>query len=68
VTGFDDIPQAAVTNPKLATVRQPLNQMGGEAVNVLLKWLEDPSLEIGQITLETQLIIRDSCAPPRQEV
>jgi LacI family transcriptional regulator len=65
--GFDDIPQGAVTYPKLTTIRQPLNQMGREAVKVLLKHLEKPDLETRQITLATQLVVRDSCDVPRQQ-
>lgn len=64
VIGFDDILQSSISYPKLTTVRQPLTQMGREAVIMLLKHLENPALEMCQVTLETQLIIRDSCAPP----
>jgi len=64
VVGFDDIPAAAMTYPKLTTVRQPLVQMGREAVMELLARLENPNHEVRQITLETQLVIRDSCAVP----
>lgn len=67
VIGFDDIPQAAMTYPKLTTVRQPLDQMGREAVHLLLERLENPALELRRVTLETQLIIRDSCAGPRRQ-
>jgi LacI family transcriptional regulator len=66
IIGFDDIPQASITYPKLSTVRQPLEQMGNAAVLMLLEHLEDPSREMGQVTLTTELIIRDSCQSPRQ--
>jgi LacI family transcriptional regulator len=59
--GFDDIPQAALVYPKLTTVRQPLNQMGREAVTLLLQQIENPTLGKRQVVLTTQLIIRDSC-------
>ncbi|MCI0709580.1 MAG: LacI family transcriptional regulator [Chloroflexi bacterium] len=64
ILGFDDIPQAAVAYPKLTTVRQPLNQMGREAVNLLLKRLQNPDMDMVKLTLNTQLIIRDSCDIP----
>ncbi|MBN1565799.1 MAG: LacI family DNA-binding transcriptional regulator [Anaerolineae bacterium] len=64
VIGFDDIPAAAVMYPKLTTVRQPLIQMGREAVLELLARLKNPDHEVRQITLATQLVIRDSCAAP----
>lgn len=64
VIGFDDIPQASIIYPKLTTVHQPLAQMGREAVSILLENMKNPKGEIRQVTLETQLIIRDSCCPP----
>ncbi len=61
VIGFDDIPQASVTYPKLTTVKQPLEQMGREAVKLLLEQIEQPDKPVRQVTLETRLIHRDSC-------
>jgi LacI family transcriptional regulator len=66
VIGFDDIPQASLVYPKLTTVRQPLAQIGREAVTMLLDYIENPAQGMRQVTLETQLILRDSCASPRQ--
>jgi LacI family transcriptional regulator len=63
IVGFDDIPQASFVYPKLTTVRQPLEQMGQIAVKMLLQQIEDQSRPPQRITLETQLIIRDSCGP-----
>lgn len=63
LVGFDDIPQAALTYPKLTTIRQPLHQMGNEAAKLLLKHLEHPSSETRRILLDTELVIRDSCCP-----
>jgi LacI family transcriptional regulator len=67
IIGFDDIPQASITYPKLSTVRQPLEQMGSVAVQMLLEHLENPARGMGQVTLATQLVIRDSCQSPRQQ-
>jgi LacI family transcriptional regulator len=61
VIGFDDIPQASTTYPKLTTVREPLNELGQTAVKVLLKQIKEPGIKPKQVTLETKLIIRDSC-------
>ena len=63
VIGFDDIPQAGHVYPKLTTVRQPLEQMGQVAVKMLLELIKDRSLPPQRVTLPTQLVIRDSCAP-----
>lgn len=65
IVGFDDIPQASLTYPKLTTVRQPLTQIGRLAVRLLLEKIEDPEKETRRVTLSTELIIRDSCAAPR---
>ncbi|MBZ0309957.1 MAG: LacI family transcriptional regulator [Anaerolineae bacterium] len=64
LVGFDDIPQAALAYPKLTTIRQPLHQMGSEAVKLLLEHLEHPSSEMRRILLDTELVIRDSCSSP----
>lgn len=65
IVGFDDIPQAPYSYPKLTTVRQPLDQIGRTAVKMLLEHIEKPGLGTQQITVTTQLIVRDSCQPLR---
>jgi len=63
IIGFDDIPQASIVYPKLTTVRQPLEQMGQVAVKMLLEQIKDKSHPPQRVTLQTQLVIRDSCGP-----
>ena len=65
ILGFDDIPQAAVIRPALTTVRQPLEQMGRVATQMLLDILKNPESEADQIRLPTELIIRGSTQPPK---
>lgn len=65
VMGFDDIPLASLTYPKLTTVQQPLVQIGQVAVRLLLERLGNPAKEARRVTLSTELVIRDSCAPPK---
>jgi LacI family transcriptional regulator len=65
VIGFDDIPQASIGFPKLTTVHQPLEQLGRQAVTMLLNLLENPTPDSRRVVLPTQLTIRDSCAAPR---
>jgi LacI family transcriptional regulator len=67
IIGFDDIPQASLVYPKLTTVRQPLEQMGRVAVKMLLEQIEDRSRPPQHITLTTELVIRDSCAPSQPQ-
>lgn len=66
VVGFDDIPHASLSHPKLTTVRQPLDQMGRIAARLLLDQIENPGLPVRRITLETELIIRESCHTPHR--
>lgn len=66
VIGFDDIPQAARLHPPLTTVRQPLVEMGRTAVRILLDIINAPDRPLERVVLDTALIIRESCQPPRQ--
>jgi LacI family transcriptional regulator len=62
IVGFDDIPQACLVRPSLTTVRQPLEQMGRIATQILLDILNNPDHKHNRIELPTELIIRDSTA------
>ncbi|MEI7751321.1 MAG: substrate-binding domain-containing protein [Candidatus Omnitrophota bacterium] len=44
VIGFDDNEHAKSFSPPLTTVRQPLAQMGKDAVDILIRQIEGPSL------------------------
>jgi LacI family transcriptional regulator len=66
VVGFDDIPQAAFTNPPLTTVRQPLEEMGRIAARLLLALMLNPDEPPVRVELPTQLIVRTSSAVPKE--
>jgi LacI family transcriptional regulator len=61
VVGFDNVPESALCEPPLTTVEQAIQQMGYEAVQLLLDLVEDPSAEPSQIVLPTRLVERSSC-------
>jgi LacI family transcriptional regulator len=61
VTGFDDIASARHVRPSLTTVRQPMRQVGEEAVRLLLDRLREPDRGQRAMTLPTELRIRRSC-------
>ena len=63
IVGFDDSEHAALVTPALTTVRQPLAEMGRMAVSLLLRLLENQSVETLRIELATRLVVRDSTAP-----
>ncbi|MEM8994449.1 MAG: substrate-binding domain-containing protein, partial [Acidobacteriota bacterium] len=66
VVGFDDIVNAQYYNPGLTTVRQPLHEMGETAGRVLLERLADADVATpGVITIEPDLVVRQSTAPVR---
>jgi len=65
ILGFDDIPQASLMRPALTTVRQPLEQMGRVATQMLLDIIADPDHIPNRIELPTELILRDSTATPK---
>ena len=66
VVGFDDIPLAALSRPTLSTVRQPINQLGERAAELLLALIEG-TLPIGhRELLPTEVVLRESTAPPHR--
>ncbi len=62
LAGFDNIEFAAYCDPPLTTIRIPAYEMGQLAVKTLLEMIENGMSETRQYCLETDLIIRDSCA------
>jgi LacI family transcriptional regulator len=67
IVGFDDIPQAESVRPELTTVRQPLEQMGRVATQMLLDLLKNTDKEISRIELPTELIVRGSTSSPKDK-
>ncbi len=61
VVGFDDLPPAAIANPPLTTVRQPVSQSGMFAVETLIDLLETGPDPPRHTILPTELIIRATC-------
>jgi LacI family transcriptional regulator len=63
VVGFDDIFLAAHAYPPLTTVRVPAYGLGWTAAEVLIALMEGD--EVSSVTLETKLVVRDSCGGSR---
>jgi DNA-binding LacI/PurR family transcriptional regulator len=61
VTGFDDIPVARRLRPGLTTVRQPIQELGGTAFELLESLVRNRRPEPRDVVLPTQLIRRQSC-------
>ena len=66
VVGFDDVPEAARSNPPLTTVHQPHIEKGLKAGRLLVARLrgEEPARPE---TLPTHLVVRGSTAPPKPD-
>jgi LacI family transcriptional regulator len=64
IVGFDDLPVARWISPPLTTVRQPLTEMGHTAAAMLGDLIESKPLPTRRVELSTELIVRESTAPP----
>jgi LacI family transcriptional regulator len=64
VTGFDDVAPSLLSAPSLTTVRQPMEAMGGLAVNIIMEGinasLEKREWTIANHKMSPELVIRDS--------
>ena len=61
IVGFDNVPESALGNPPLTTVEQPLQQMGSEAVRLLIELIENPLQPPARVVFPTRLVVRQSC-------
>ncbi|MDJ0752372.1 MAG: LacI family DNA-binding transcriptional regulator [Ardenticatenaceae bacterium] len=60
VTGYDDIPMSEFLHPPLTTVRQPITAVGQAVVDLLLKQINNQSIEQKGILLKPRLVVRRS--------
>lgn len=61
VTGFDDMPMAALVRPGLTTVRQPVRELATTTARLLHAPLDQQD---GDTVLETDVVLRGSCGCP----
>ncbi len=61
LVGFDDLPPAALADPQLTTVRQPIKRLGVKAVEILTDLIGKPRSPAQQVIFSTELVIRTSC-------
>ncbi|WP_299039307.1 LacI family DNA-binding transcriptional regulator [uncultured Pseudokineococcus sp.] len=64
LVGYDDLPVARWIGPALTTVRQPLQEMASTATRMVLELARGASLAAPRIDLATELVVRESTAPP----
>jgi LacI family transcriptional regulator len=65
LVSFDDHPWAAVSDPPLTVVRQPAQQLGQVAAQILLDLIGDEQIPESHIILDCELVTRQSCRPVR---
>jgi LacI family transcriptional regulator len=64
VMGFDGIEEGALAQPPLSTAVQDVQEIGRQAVRMLLRAIEEPDGEFSHETLPVRLEIRHSCGCP----
>ncbi|MEU7618676.1 LacI family DNA-binding transcriptional regulator [Micromonospora rifamycinica] len=64
VVGFDDLPMAALMDPALTTVHQPLMEMASTATELALALGRGERTSQVRLELATTLTVRESTAPP----
>jgi LacI family transcriptional regulator len=62
VIGFDNLPESACLNPALTTIDQFVAEMGGLAIEMVVNLLKGKVLENNLNIIQSQLVIRKSCA------
>ncbi len=65
VVGFDDIKEASFTMPRLTTINQALEEIGRIATQSLLNRIHNTASPRDEITVEPELVIRESTGPAR---
>ena len=66
IIGFDDIPAASWTTPRLTTVHQPIREKGRRAAQRLISAIRSGSEHRPLVELlPTRLVVRGSTGPPR---
>lgn len=63
VSGFDDVPVAAYTNPPLTTLRQPIYDIGRTCCRMLVEILAGRRPDPYQALLTPEMVLRESTGP-----
>jgi LacI family transcriptional regulator len=64
VCGYDDLSLSKNIWPGLTTVHQPAEELLAQAALLLIRSLKGQSEEEKSVTIQSQLVIRGSTAPP----
>ncbi|MFA5148297.1 MAG: LacI family DNA-binding transcriptional regulator [Candidatus Omnitrophota bacterium] len=61
VLGFDDMPFSRITDPPLASVRQPMKKMGEMGAKLLLDAVTKKKFPNKVVVLKSEIVLRKSC-------
>jgi LacI family transcriptional regulator len=64
LVSFDDFEWADVFHPRLTVIAQPIDEMGTQAVRMLMERLADPELPPRTVQLTPTFVHRESCGCP----
>ncbi len=64
VIGFDNVPESALSEPPLTTIEQPIQQMGFDAAQILIRLIDEQPVPTHTM-LPTRLVVRGSCRAVR---
>lgn len=60
IVGYDGLFSSLITTPQITTVKQPLEDMGREAIKLLLNRIENPDMPPDRITYPVKMFVRGS--------
>jgi DNA-binding LacI/PurR family transcriptional regulator len=65
ITGFDDCELASFTSPNLTTIRQPKDEMGRQAIDLLFAQMRGEAIPSESMYIEVmpELVVRESTGP-----
>ena len=67
VVGYDNLPVSEWIAPRLTTINQPLQEMAATATRMVLALARGETPANLRIDLATELVVRDSTSPPREQ-
>ena len=61
IVGFDGLEMAKYFHPAITTIKQPRYQMGAKGMEMLIRLIKHETVELDELILDFELVIRDSC-------
>ena len=67
VVGYDDAPISVDCSPSITTIRQPLEEMGSRAANLLFQLMSGMPVDVATVLMPAELVVRASTGPAPAE-